>query len=458
LRGWTAQRIAAATGATLRTDAASGGGQGPSGVAIDSRELTGGELFIGLSGEHTDGGAHAAQALAAGAWGVLVSPSYADAAAGGRAVLVHADPLAALQSLAGAWRAELRAGGARVLAITGSTGKTSTKDILAALLGAHASTTATPANMNTEIGLPLAILAAPAGTKFLVLEMAMRGRGQIAQLTAIADPDVGVIVNVGPAHLEMLGSLEAIAAAKAELIAGLAPGRSAVVPAGEELLRAHLREDVRTITFGDGGEVRLADRDANGRVRITRGSDQIELWPSFSETHNISNLLAAVAAAGAVGVEPAGALEVSFSAGRGAVLAGAGGVVVVDDCYNANPMSMRAAIDELAETPAQRRVAVLGDMLELGSGARPLHREVGEHAGARGVDLVVAVGELAGEIADAFPGPSARAHDAQEAAGLLPGLLREGDTVLVKGSRGVGLERVVVALTEAAPTTGLGRR
>jgi UDP-N-acetylmuramoyl-tripeptide--D-alanyl-D-alanine ligase len=464
LRGWTAQRIAAASGATPRADAGSGDGQGPSGVAIDSRQLVGGELFVGLPGERTDGGAHAAQALAAGAWGVLVSPPHADAAlaaAGERPVLVHADPLAALQSLAAAWRAELRAGGARVLAITGSTGKTSTKDILAALLrnsSPPAPTAATPANLNTEIGLPLAILAAPAGTKFLVLEMAMRARGQIAQLTAIADPDVGVIVNVGPAHLEMLGSLEAIAAAKAELIAGLAPGRSAVVPAGEELLRAHLREDVRTITFGDGGEVRLADRDANGRVRITRGSDQIELWPSFSETHNISNLLAAVAAAGAVGVEPAGALEVSFSASRGAVLAGAGGVVVVDDCYNANPMSMRAAIDELAETPAQRRVAVLGDMLELGSGARPLHREVGEHAGARGVDLVVAVGELAGEIADAFPGPSVRARDAREAAGLLPGLLREGDTVLVKGSRGVGLERVVAALTEAAPATGPGRR
>ena len=186
----------------------------------------------------------------------------------GGAVLVHPDPLAALQVLAREWRRELGSRGASVIAITGSTGKTSTKDILAALLAGHARVAATPENLNTQIGLPLAILAAPGDTEVLVLEMAMRGPGQIAELTAIAEPDVGVIVNVGPAHLELLGSLEAIAAAKAELIAGLAPGAVAVVPADEPLLEPHLREDLATVTFGQGGEVRLAGGAPGGAVTI----------------------------------------------------------------------------------------------------------------------------------------------------------------------------------------------
>src|SRR5262249_41213700 len=159
------------------------------------------------------------------------------------------------------------AAGARVVAITGSTGKTSTKDILAALLSGAMPTVATPENLNTEIGLPLAILGAPPQTRALVLELAMRGAGQIAELTAIARPDVGVIVNVGPAPLERLGSLEAIAAAKAELIAGIEPGATVVVPAGEPLLEPHLRDDVRTISFGEGGQVRLLARESDGRVR-----------------------------------------------------------------------------------------------------------------------------------------------------------------------------------------------
>jgi UDP-N-acetylmuramoyl-tripeptide--D-alanyl-D-alanine ligase len=361
-------------------------------------------------------------------------------------VLVHEDPLAALHALARAWRRELGRGGARVVAITGSSGKTSTKDILAALLRAELRTTATPANLNTEIGLPLAILAAPAGTECLVLEMAMRGQGQIAELTAIAEPDIGIIVNVGPAHLELLGSVEAIAAAKAELIAGLAPGATAIVPAGEPLLAPHLRADLKTVTFGEGGDFALLERSPDGRVRIGHHGEVIELAPSFSQAHNLRNLLAAVAAARALGLAPGGALEVRFSAMRGQRVALAGGVSVIDDCYNANPMSMRAAIDDLAETAPARRVAVLGDMLELGPQAPLLHREIGEHAAARGVDLLVGVGEEAGALLAGFGGEAHLAPDADAAAGLLEGLLRDGDTVLVKGSRGVGLERVVEAL------------
>ncbi len=173
-------------------------------------------------------------------------------------------------------------------------------------------TVASPENFNTEIGLPLAVLAAPAGTEVLVLEMAMRGPGQIAELAAIAEPDVGVIVNIGPVHLELLGSLEAIAAAKAELIDGLAGGASVVVPAAESLLDPHLRADVRTLTFGDGGDVVLLERRSDGLVLIGHGGDEIELWPSFAQAHNLRNLLAAVAAARALGITPAGSVQRAF--------------------------------------------------------------------------------------------------------------------------------------------------
>jgi UDP-N-acetylmuramoyl-tripeptide--D-alanyl-D-alanine ligase len=463
MRNWHPERVAAAAGANLveagggsvpggaPPDEEGGAGPGPLGASIDTRGLTPGELFIGLPGSRVDGGAHASEALAAGAWGVLVAPEHAGAAAAEHRgiVLAHADPLAGMQALARAWRAELHARGAKVVAITGSVGKTSTKDILAALLSRAMRTAASPANHNTEIGLPLALLAAPADTEALVLELAMRGSGQIAALTAIAEPDVGVIVNVGPAHLELLGSLEAIAAAKAELIAGLAPGASVVVPAQEPLLEPHLRGDVRTITFGErAGDVSLRERRSDGGVVIALEGEEIVLWPSFRQRHNLLNLLAAVAAARALGHTPGGALEVSFSAMRGQLRELAGGVLVIDDCYNANPMSMRAAIDDLAETAPGRRVAILGDMLELGPQATRLHRELGEHAQASGVGLLVTVGPLAAEMRGGFSGESHALADAHAAAELVPELLRDGDTVLVKGSRGVGLEHVTATLAE----------
>jgi UDP-N-acetylmuramoyl-tripeptide--D-alanyl-D-alanine ligase len=452
VRDWDARHLAAAAGATLVRRATRVEGQpGPEGVSIDSRTLARGELFIGLRGERADGGAHATQALEAGAWGVLVSTEHARAAAEtapGGVVLAHEDPLAALQMLARAWRRELRARGAMVVAITGSTGKTSTKDILAALLATRLRVAATPANLNTEIGLPLALLGAGADPELVVLEMAMRGPGQIAELTAIAEPDVGVIVNIGPAHLELLGSLEAIAAAKAELIAGLAPGASVVVPADEALLDRHLRPQLRTITFGEGGDVRLLEQRADGAVTIDHDGARIELRPSFTQAYNLRNLLAAVAAARALGYTPRGGLDVRFSAMRGQREELPGGVVLVADCYNANPMSMRAAIDDLAETAPARRVAVLGDMLELGAQAPGMHREIGEHAGARDVGLLVTVGPLAAQMRAGFAGESYAVLDASAAAELVPGLLRERDTVLVKGSRGVGLERVLERLRE----------
>ncbi len=458
MRDWDPEQLAVLAGAELmRAGRAQGERRGARSVVIDSRRMAPEALFIGLPGSREDGGAHAPAALAAGAWGVLVRPEQARAALaseGDGAVLSHADPLLALQVMARVWREQLVAHGARVVGVTGSTGKTSTKDILRSLLEPFGAVAASPENMNTEIGLPLAILAAPAGTRTLVLEMAMRGPGQIAELAELADPDVGVIVNVGPAHLELLGSLANIAAAKAELIAGLRPGGTVVVPAGETLLEPHLRAEVRTLTFGPGGQVRLLERRQDGTVMIADGEQEILLQPSFGQAHQLGNLLAAVAVARALGHTPSGALEVSFSAMRGQRSVLGERIVMIDDCYNANPMSMRAAINELTETAGGRTVAVLGDMLELGEEGPVLHRDIGEHARAQGVELLIAVGPLAESIAAGFAGEARTVPDAGAAAELVPGLLRAGDTVLVKGSRGVGLELVAKALRAGERSSG----
>jgi UDP-N-acetylmuramoyl-tripeptide--D-alanyl-D-alanine ligase len=451
MRSWEAARVAQAAGAKLLAPPREDGAAGPQRVGIDSRSVTAGELFVGLPGAREDGGAHARDALAAGAWGVLVAPPHAREAAAGAgtaAVLEHPAPLRAMQALAGAWRENLQARGMRVAAITGSTGKTSTKDILAALLAPLAKTAASPANHNTEIGLPLAILATGEDVQVLVLEMAMRGAGQIAELTAIARPDVGVIVNVGPAHLELLGSLEAIAAAKAELIAGLQPGRTIVLPFAEPLLARHLRSDVRAVSFGgSGADVTFGEDLPDGGIVVREGVEEMRLWPSFRQAHNLRNLLAAVAAARALGYTPGGPLQVAFSEMRGQRVALAGGGVLIDDCYNANPMSMRAALEDLAATASGRRLAVLGEMLELGPDAPALHREIGGFAAEMGVDVLVAVGPLGVEMAGAFAAEAHTAPDAESAVTVLERLLAPGDTVLVKASRGVGLERVSAALS-----------
>jgi UDP-N-acetylmuramoyl-tripeptide--D-alanyl-D-alanine ligase len=434
---WSPEQVAGAAGGRLARPVTLP--SGPARAVIDSRVAGPGDLFVGLVGAHVDGGRFAAQALAGGAWGALVAPEHAGAAAdGSAAVIVADDPLGALQRLATAWR---RALGCPVVGITGSVGKTSTKDILAAMLSQRLRTVANRENLNTEIGLPMTVLEAPAGTEALVLEMGMRGPGQIAELTAIAEPDVGLITAVAPVHLELMGSIEAIAAAKAELVAGLRPGGTAIVPAGETLLDAHRRDDVTTVTFGPGGDVQelparldLVVTGAGGRGRIS--------------AHMRRNALAALAAARAVGVEPDGVLDVALSSFRGQRIDLPGDIVVVDDCYNANPMSMRAALDDLAASASGRRVAVLGDMLELGPDEDRYHAEIGAHARDAGVDVLVAVGPRAAHFADGY-GEVIALPDAQAAAAAVGDLLAPGDTVLVKGSRGVGLEVVARALEGA---------
>jgi UDP-N-acetylmuramoyl-tripeptide--D-alanyl-D-alanine ligase len=420
---------------------------GPRRAVVDSRQMAAGDLFVGLRGASADGGEFAQAALAAGAWGVLVGPGHVEGLSGDGVVIAAEDPLAALQSLARDWRRDL---GARVVGVTGSTGKTSTKDILATILRVHLSTHANSENLNTEIGLPLTILEAERGTEAMVLEMAMRGAGQIAELVAIAEPDVGLIVNVGPVHLELLGTIERVAAAKAELIRDLKPGAIAVVPEAEPLLDPHLRDDLETVTFGHGGDVALRSFE-DGRATIDARGREIVLELGFREPHNVVNTVAAVAAATALGVEPGGRVDVRFSSLRGEVVELDGGVTVVNDCYNANPMSMRAALEHLAATPAERRVAVLGTMAELGPDAVRFHRDIGELAGRLGIDVLITVGEAALPIAEEFGGERYAVGTPEEAGGLLEELARAGDRVLVKGSRSAGLERVLVAAPAFRP-------
>jgi UDP-N-acetylmuramoyl-tripeptide--D-alanyl-D-alanine ligase len=450
-------------------------------AVIDSREVGAGDLFVGLPGASTDGGRFAAGAIAQGAWGVIVAaPHVADAVVAaeerGAHVIEADDPLAALGSLAHAWLQRLRGAGCRVIGITGSTGKTSTKDILSAMLSPvfRGRVHANRENFNTEIGLPLTVLEANVGVRALVLEMAMRGMGQIRELAQIAQPHVGVITNVGPVHLELVGTVERVAEAKAELIAELRGERAAcVVPAGEEALHPHLRSDIKTITFapwasdrqggidavaGAAADVRALSvehlDDGNVRVELVVGGRTATLEFNFSQEHNVNNALAAIGAAHALGIEPAalaeGARQVRFSGLRGEELQLSDGVLVVNDCYNANPVSMRAAIDDLAARAdrrgARRMVAVLGDMRELGPDSARFHREIGGRASDAGVSLVVAVGEHSGDYALGFGGDTREAADAEAAAALVAGLIEPGDVVLVKASRGVGLERVTRAL------------
>jgi UDP-N-acetylmuramoyl-tripeptide--D-alanyl-D-alanine ligase len=426
-----ARWIADAAGARL----VHGADGAPGRVVIDSRSVGPGDLFVGLPGSRADGGQFAAGALEAGAWGVLAGPSWARLEGG--AVLVADDPLAALGRLARAWRREL---GAHVIAVTGSVGKTSTKDLIAALLSPVRRVVASRANFNTDIGMPLEILAAPEGTEVLVLEAAMRGFGQIATLAEISEPDVGVITNIGPVHLEQVGSLEGVARAKAELLPGVS---CAVVPAGEALLEPYL-EGLNVVRFGDGGDVWL-DGDS-----VVAHGERLELELAFGARHHRVNALAAVAASLAVGVRPSGRVEPPTGRLRGELVELALGATIVNDCYNASPLSMRAALDELAShDTAGRRVAVLGDMLELGAESEALHREVGDVAAAAGVELLITVGPGAAAMLDTFEGESYAVADAAEAAAVLGELIEPGDLVLVKGSRGIGLEVVAEALQGA---------
>jgi UDP-N-acetylmuramoyl-tripeptide--D-alanyl-D-alanine ligase len=455
-----AEQIAAACGAEVTRRGKPGS---PVRATIDSSATGPGDLFFGLRGERVNGGEFAGAAVEAGVWGVVLDPALSSSflslydskfEVGGEAsvdeggdawVFVAADPLAALQALARAWRREL---GARVVGVTGSVGKTSVKDIARALLPGRVH--ANRENLNTEIGLPLTVLEAPGNTDVLVLEMAMRGAGQIAELAEIAEPEVAVITNVGPVHVELLGSVEAIAAAKAEVLAALPPHGTAVVPAEAGKLEPHLVAAPRLLRFGSGGDVfavesAVVDGTTEALIETPAGRQAFQF--PFAEAHNLENSLAAIAAGVALGAPLAEmadrAANIGFSRFRGERLEMGDGIVLVNDCYNANPVSMRAALNHLASLEGERRIAVLGEMAELGPGASGYHREVGESARAGGIDLLIGVGEPARDY-----GPDELLGTPEEAAEWLAAQAEPGDTILVKGSRSAGLEAVAETLVE----------
>ena len=451
----SSERVARAMDAAV---ASAGGGGRPTRAVVDSRKVEQGDLFFALSGERAEGGEFAAEALAAGAWGVVVDPArgrlLTSEGAGTERGWVFAvdEPLAALQRLATAWRREL---GCPVVGITGSVGKTSVKDICRAILPmrVHASRE----NFNTEIGLPLAILEAPPESEALVLEMAMRGRDQITELCAIAEPDIGAITNIGPVHLELLGTMEAIAEAKAEILTGLRDRGRAVIPADEEALEPHLHQRLVTITFGPGGDVFCLTQTGDGRsidavVGAPDGEERFRF--PFGEAHNLQNALAAIAIGTALDAALSEmsqrASRITFSRLRGELIELSGEILLVNDCYNANPISMRAALEHLASLEAKgRHVAVLGEMRELGSSAEEYHREIGAEARRLGVEPIVGVGELGRNYA-----PDAWAPDAQAATELAEAMIEPGDAVLIKGSRAVGLELVTDELVAHRGTAG----
>ncbi len=387
------------------------------GMQIDSRRIEPGDLFV---------------AVGAGS-GFLTEAR----AAGAAATLVPDDAHAALASIAGAVRAR---SAAHVVGVTGSTGKTSTKDILAALCAPHAPTIATERSFNAELGVPLTLCRLEPDTEICIVELGMRGFGQIAELCAFARPELGIVTSIGPVHLELVGSIEGVARSKGELLAALPLGGVAIIPASATELDRHLRDDLDIRRFDEPEALELGEADLSFAFRGSRVR-----FP-FTARHQATNALAALEAYAALGLPldrvQAGADAVAFSAWRGEESPLAGGGIVINDAYNANPTSMRAALEHLSERArGRRRVAILGGMAELGPSGPSFHREIGLLAQELGVEELVAVGELARDYEAARWVP-----DAAAALELLEGLIRPGDAVLVKASRAVGLEGIAPAL------------
>jgi UDP-N-acetylmuramoyl-tripeptide--D-alanyl-D-alanine ligase len=458
-------RLSLAEVAQLAGGELTGGADGTAvvtgGVTLDSRTVAAGDLFVAFTGERVDGHDFLGAAAAAGAVGALTTrPDDA------LPCVVVPDTVAALGRLAAGVHERLAGGqGLITLGITGSSGKTSTKDLLGQVLAAAGPTVSPPGSFNNDIGLPLTVLSADETTRYLVLEMGARGRGHIARLCRVAPPRIGVVLNVGSAHLGEFGSPEGIAQAKGELVEALPADGTAVLNADDpRVLGMATRTRARVMTTGRGpdAEVRATgvslDDSARARFTLVVPGEEHPVALQVVGEHQVANALSAAGAALAAGMPAADVAAALSAAGsrsrwRMEVERRPDGVTVVNDAYNANPESMRAALAALTQLPGTRRIAVLGAMAELGPDASVEHERLGRDAAAAGIDLVMAVGTDAVGIADGATAAGGRAGeesvhvpDRAAARELLGTLLRPGDVVLVKASRSYGLELLAADL------------
>ena len=423
-----------------------------SGYSIDSRTVMPGDLFFALRGENSDGHRYLAQAFERGAAAAVIDADVdRDVDAAGQTVRV-ADTLIALQQLA---RWARQQWGGKVVGVTGSAGKTSTKDVIAALLEPFLRVGKTVGNLNNHIGLPLSILRLPGDTEVAVLEMGMNHAGEIRDLCAIARPDVGVVTNVGTAHIESFDSVAGIALAKKELIDALPEeGGIAVLNNDDELVR-HFNDgrEGEAISFGigEGARVRAEDvvlLDTGVRFRVGKAL----FSSSLLGRHGVRNILAGIAVAEAFGIQTAD-LEDSVKSLTPGKMRGErivhNGITIFNDCYNSNPDAARAMLEVLRETNAERHIAVLGEMLELGSWSEPLHSEIGRYAAAYGIAVLVGIRGAARAMVDAAV-ESGLARDAAyffedpvDAGILVRKIAKPGDVILFKGSRGTRVEKAL---------------
>jgi UDP-N-acetylmuramoyl-tripeptide--D-alanyl-D-alanine ligase len=443
----TIQQIAAWTGGSLQGNA----GGLVSRVVTDSRAVQPGDLFVALRGDRFDGHDFIGSVAEQGVVGCLAEPGLG-ARPAGLAVVEVPDTLGALQRLAMEWRRTLPA---RVVGVTGSSGKTSTKDFTHAILSRRSKGWCTQGNLNNHIGVPLTLLVGAVDDLFAVVEMGMNHAGEIAPLAAMVRPEVGIVTNIGVAHIEYLGSREAIAMEKGALVAALPAGGTAVLPAGDDFLGVLEKLAVsRVLTAGLGcGDVQAVDVcpvQGGSRFALIHEGVRVEVELGVAGLHMVRNAALAAAAALALDLPLEAAAEglhgIKLTKGRMEKRL-VRGVEFLDDTYNANPDSMKAALATLAQWPASgRRIAVLGRMGELGSHARSGHAEVGRAAGA-GIDWLLTVGEEADWIAEAARGEGCpevdHFEDTTVAARALAAALQEGDVVLVKGSRSARMERVI---------------
>ena len=459
---WTVEEVACALGVTRPAGLEAVARM--AGVSIDSRTVARGELFVAIHGPRHDGHNFVAAALKSGALAGVVNqhrwPEFSGAVRD--RLFPVADTLASLQLLAQAVRAKW---GRRVAAVTGSAGKTTTKEILAALLGSRFRILKSEGNLNNEFGLPLQLLRLDDADQAAVVELGMSRAGELKRLAEIARPDVGVVTRVAPVHLEFFASLDAIALAKRELIEGLSGADSVSVLNADDPRVARFSEVApgRVLTYGieNQSDFRAENIDNRGmdgsEFDLVAPQDGARLRLPLAGRHNIYNVLAALAAASVWGVGARQAQEVfpglQATGMRGRILNYQAGFSVINDCYNSNPVALAAMVDLLAHTPASgRRIVAAGEMLELGPTSSHLHRQAGREAAAKKIDWIIGVqGDAQSFVQGAVEAGHLAAQtrffsSSDEAAGFVSELLQPGDLALIKGSRGVKMERVVEAL------------